>query len=345
MTARKPLWNQNGTTSAEEDRSFIRALFAGQGGTFSTTDLAVAQHGTPNMSVDVSAGRAAIPGTESAALQGTYLGWLDATLNVAIAASDATNARIDLIVARVKDQQYSGVSDTFTVEAVTGTPSGSPAVPATPANSIVLAQIAVAATVTTIVTGNITDKRTGAGARLPVVTSGGFFSPSPTGGQAVYLASQDVNEGLWLFDGAAFRRPWNMPWGEVAKTLFTAAQSNADASEHVVAAAATTFTAVANRAYRIRVSCTERNLAATAATITSVLKDGTTVIETRAWGGVPTVFDLPVDWACETTLSAGAHTINLTHKSSSASGVSNNQPAVNQYVTIDDIGPASGTPS
>lgn len=248
MTARKPLWNQNGTTSAEEDRALITGLLANQGGRFGIGDLAVTQHGTPNMSVDVAAGRCAIPGTESASLQGTYIGWLDATQNVVIAASDATNARIDLIVARIKDQQYSGASDTFTVEAVTGTPSGSPAVPAVPANSIVLAQIAVAATVTTIVTANISDKRTATGARIPVVLLGSFFQPSPTAGQVIYSASADANEGVYFFSGSSYKRPWSMPWGQVAEAVVTAPVTATTVVD--ITGLTVTFTWFANRLLR-----------------------------------------------------------------------------------------------
>jgi hypothetical protein len=48
----------------------------------------------------------------------------------------------------------------YLVNVVAGTPAGSPSAPATPANSISLATIAVAAGATTIVTANITDTRT-----------------------------------------------------------------------------------------------------------------------------------------------------------------------------------------
>jgi hypothetical protein len=43
---------------------------------------------------------------------------------------------------------------------VAGTPAVSPAAPATPTNSIVLATVAVGAGATTILAGNITDART-----------------------------------------------------------------------------------------------------------------------------------------------------------------------------------------
>lgn len=121
--------------------------------------LLVTQNGSPNMSVNVASGIAYIPGTEGSK-QGTYVSTNDATLNVSIAAADPSNPRIDLIVYKVQDAAYSGAVNSGSIVAVTGTPAGSPSAPATPSNALVLAQIAVSASDTSIVTGDITDRRT-----------------------------------------------------------------------------------------------------------------------------------------------------------------------------------------
>lgn len=121
-------------------------------------DMIVAQNGSPNMSVNVAPGQCFVPGTEGTK-QGTYSCVNDANRNVTITAADGTNPRIDLIVARVQDTQYSGGTNTWSLAVVTGTPAGSPAAPTAPANSLTLAQIAVGAGVTSIVTANITDRR------------------------------------------------------------------------------------------------------------------------------------------------------------------------------------------
>lgn len=120
--------------------------------------LAVTQNGTPNMTVNIAAGFAFIAGTEGTK-QGTYFCENDATVNKSITASDPTNPRIDIVVAKIQDAFYSGATNAWSLAVVTGTPAGSPSAPAAPANSVTLAQIAVAANATTIVTGNITDKR------------------------------------------------------------------------------------------------------------------------------------------------------------------------------------------
>lgn len=143
--------------TAAGDRALIETLMP-VAGVADPAHLLVTQNGTPNMSVNVAAGRVVVDGTENA-LQGVYHCVNDATKNVTIAAADATNPRIDLIVARVRDASYSGVTNAWAIEAVTGTPAATPVAPATPANSYVLAQISVPANATAITNSQITDRR------------------------------------------------------------------------------------------------------------------------------------------------------------------------------------------
>lgn len=133
-------------------------------GVAGTTDLQVTQRGAgANMSVDVAAGVAWIKGDDSAAAQPTYRVYNDATKNLTVTAADATNPRIDLVIAEVRDAAFSGVSTDWRLRVVAGTPAGSPSAPATPSNSIVLARLSVPALDTTIGTAQITDYRPRAG--------------------------------------------------------------------------------------------------------------------------------------------------------------------------------------
>jgi hypothetical protein len=140
----------------------VQILTAGGGhGVVSAGDLAVTQNGTPNMSVNVAAGRAFIRGTETGSLnQGAYSFFNDGTVNLAVAAADPTNPRRDLVIAQVRDSNYSGGVNDARLTVVTGTPAASPSDPTPPANALVLARIAVAAGATSVVTANITDLRT-----------------------------------------------------------------------------------------------------------------------------------------------------------------------------------------
>lgn len=160
MTAILPPWVvQASSHPADVFRRQTRLLALGQQGIRLSGDLQVTQNGTPNMSVNVAAGEALVNGTQNTVSQGAYECLNDATVNLAIAASDPTNPRIDIVVAQVRDAAYSGANNDWVLAVVTGTPAPSPSPPATPANAIVLAQVAVAANATSITSGNITDKR------------------------------------------------------------------------------------------------------------------------------------------------------------------------------------------
>lgn len=151
-----PSWLQQGSHPAENDRLAAQGIFATTG-IIGSTSLAVTQNGTPNMSVNVAAGWAAI--VSSVANAGVYQIYNDATTNLTVTAANATLPRIDRVVATVNDAYYSGLLNDVTFTIVAGTPNASPSAPATPSNSISLATIAVGAAVTTILTANITDTR------------------------------------------------------------------------------------------------------------------------------------------------------------------------------------------
>ncbi len=163
-----PSWLQNGSHPAENDRLSMQALYATTG-IIGASSLAITQNGTPNMSVNIASGWAAILGTYQSNM-GVYTAYNDATVNASIATANPTNPRIDLVCLTVSDSYYTGATNSVAVNVVTGTAAASPTVPATPTNSIVLAQIAVGAAVTSIVTANITDSRVNTTTNLPVVT-------------------------------------------------------------------------------------------------------------------------------------------------------------------------------
>jgi hypothetical protein len=158
MTLRTPpSWLQNGSHPAENDRLTTQALWATTG-IINSSSLAVTQNSPVGMSVIIAGGWAAIVGTTQANM-GTYVGYNDAATVVAITTANPTNPRIDLICMTVQDAYYTGASNNVIFQVVAGTPAGSPVVPSVPANSIALAEVAVAAGALSITTGNITDRR------------------------------------------------------------------------------------------------------------------------------------------------------------------------------------------
>ena len=201
-----PSWLQNGSHPAENDRLTTQALYATTG-IIGSTSLAVTQNGTPNMSVNIAVGWAAIVGT-STTTQGTYVSYNDAVVNAAIATAPSSNSRIDLVCLTVNDAYYSGSTNNVVVNVVTGTAAASPVAPATPTNSIALAQVLVGTSVTSIVTANITDVRAQVTTNLPVVTATGTQTltnktlTAPTITQPTITAPFEVGQQLGAFGGA-----------------------------------------------------------------------------------------------------------------------------------------------
>jgi hypothetical protein len=195
-----PNWLQALSYSANIDRYLIDAAW-GQSGVLA--GLAVSQRAAgANMSVDVAAGQAVVAGTD-AANQASYLVRLLAAYNVPVAAAPpAGQTRIDLIVAAVNDPAATGTGTAgWGFSDVQGVPASSnPDVPATPASSVVLAQVTVAAGTASITGALITDRRTIL-ARLnrafPAVTGAGVNTYVDPFGDT-WVAKAGVRGGAWL---------------------------------------------------------------------------------------------------------------------------------------------------
>ncbi|MFE7585641.1 hypothetical protein ACFU5Y_29200 [Streptomyces gardneri] len=99
--------------------------------------------GNGPMTATVYAGRAIVQGP---AAQGAYPVALDQDTVITFADGDPLNARIDLVVLRVYDDQYdSSKRSEAAIEIVKGTPSAVPAAPAAPALSLPLFSVKVVA--------------------------------------------------------------------------------------------------------------------------------------------------------------------------------------------------------
>ena len=138
------------STSAQDLSRFNKNFIINQG--VANDGLKVSQSVVPAMSVLVTAGTSYFYGTGTTA-DTMFEFYSDSTETVTIPTA-AAQARIDIVCCKV--DASTGVAS-FVV--VSGTPSGSPAVPATPASHYKLAEVAVGASVTTITNANITGTR------------------------------------------------------------------------------------------------------------------------------------------------------------------------------------------
>ena len=177
----KAAYSQTLTYNASEMRAAQGALLASTSLTTSilprdgclpdgVNPLAVSAGGSMNLTVNM--GQASVAG---------YVVTNDATATVAVSTSGAT-ARTDLLILRVYDTEAGDAVSKAQLEMVTGT---SVSVPATPARSLVLAQIAVGASVSSIISANITDRRvyTSSSGGL-IIIPGAFATPALASGLA-----------------------------------------------------------------------------------------------------------------------------------------------------------------
>jgi hypothetical protein len=192
-----PSWLQAGSYPAQYDRLTAQALWATTG-IIGSSSLAVTQNSPAGMSVRIASGWAAIVGTTTTNM-GVYTVFNDATTVATITAADFTNPRIDLVCVTVRDAFYSGANNDVIFNVVAGTPAGSPVAPATPANSIALATVAVAANASTIVTADITDARVLVTTNIPEtgdissVTAGAGLTGGGSSGAVTLAASVATN--------------------------------------------------------------------------------------------------------------------------------------------------------
>lgn len=166
-------WSLQSVNSALQGRLHDGAQFAQttsmavwRDGVFAAigTEFQLSALGSPNQTVNVAGGS----GLATRTGQGPYVLWSVPTTNVPLDAAHATLARIDVVYARAVDAVFSEGATTLQFGVVTGTPSGSPVVPALPAGAYLkLGEIAVPSLATRpsnqVQSGDITDKRRAAG--------------------------------------------------------------------------------------------------------------------------------------------------------------------------------------
>jgi hypothetical protein len=162
---------------------------------------------------------------------------------------------------------------------------------------------------------------------------------SPYEGQAIYETDTDK---VLVWNGAAWYANWNLPWGMVKFVSSTSATYTFTASGEVDLTATGSFTAVANRRYKVHAECYGAKSTA-AGNMYAWLTDGPATSASALQTNLTSMdggYGLTMHLLWTGTLSAGSHDIYL------RVGVSNNgavfdssstQPTV---ITVEDVGPA-----
>jgi hypothetical protein len=189
-------------------------------GVMAADHLEVTEQATPALGVTVAAGRAIVAGDEASS-QGVYSVSSDDDVDVALATADATNDRIDLIVARVLDSFYSGALDEWELQAVTGTPAATPSAPAAPSNSEILAAVLVPADAggnPAITDADITDLRETAKVNLAPLGEVGYTEATTDVGSITGSAVDTTAELTHTFVSGRIYRV-SLGWGGITSTV------------------------------------------------------------------------------------------------------------------------------
>lgn len=158
--------------------------------------------GTTAMGATVYPGRAVIQGTDS---QGAYPVALTQPLNLTFADGHAQFGRIDLVVVRVRDDEYdaSGLTEA-SVEVIRGLPAGTPVAPAVPPLSLPLYTVSVPAG-TSAGSGGISWNTALVGLRTTTVAVGGILPVTSDTAIGAYPGQyRDMDGGLQRWDGTAW---------------------------------------------------------------------------------------------------------------------------------------------
>lgn len=138
------------------------------------------------MNITVGPGSFVVQATGSPA-SGGYQSTLPSSATLTVLTADPNNPRIDIVCAGVTDT--GGATSSGWVQIITGTAAATPAAPAAPANSIVLARISVAKGATSITAAAISDVR-------PYTVTAGGILPAAKGSVGGY-------NGQLAYDGAS----------------------------------------------------------------------------------------------------------------------------------------------
>ena len=168
-------------------------------------------------------------------------------------------------------------------------------------------------------------------------------------GMVVYVGSNDSSEGLYTYNGTAWRKGpgWNAPWGVMASVTQTGALVTTSGTTEITVTNTASFSSIANRNYLFTVSTSCYDDVATSSQFTFRLRNGSLTGTSLMAQIVSTSLNnyTPLSFSFVNTLStASSNGLFLTMQRTSGTGRFNsNATASPALITMTDIGP-SGAP-
>jgi len=171
---------------------------------------------------------------------------------------------------------------------------------------------------------------------------------APEAGMVAFIRSNDSSEGLYHYtSGNAWRKGpgWNAPWGQIGRNQANGSGTSTSGTTETAVFTSASFTALANRYYRVSIATTISSTAGDAYTMR--IRQNSTA-GTVWWGG-NIVFatgqsKLQVHPMGSSTLTAGNHTFLLTLARNAGSQTAQITTLESVNMVVEDIGP-SGAPA
>jgi hypothetical protein len=164
-------------------------------------------------------------------------------------------------------------------------------------------------------------------------------------GMVVYIGSNDVNEGIYTYNGSSWTRPWNMPWGIVHYGFDTTNRTTTGATYVDASTATWTGTPKANRLYKLTVYAGMQLTSATAGYARVAIRDASNNVQNfrDIYTSLTTA---PTSVVVEDYFTTAA--VSTTRKVSIASPATGTHQLLNASAAlrlfIEDVGPA-GAPT
>lgn len=164
---------------------------------------------------------------------------------------------------------------------------------------------------------------------------------SPTAGMTTALTAANATNGLEVWNGASWKRPWNMPWGQVAYAINGTTGTQSIGTNTAVTGLTTgSVSMVQNRIYRVTFQLNV-SAAATAAGVFAV-RDGGSVVGDH-WpqlvvGG--TVLSSTMVVRFVTTAATSNRSVDIIGTSTASTIITNVTSLSRQFILLEDIGPA-----